>query len=213
MRREQDTRPAVIYCRVSSKDQEREGYSLHAQERLLREYAESMDFFISTVFIETETAKCSGREKYDEMTRFLKKASRSKRDNRCRIVLVEKTDRLYRNFRDYVDLDPDELDVEIHFVKDRVVLSKNSRSNDKLMHGFKVLLAKNFIDNLSEETQKGLRAKAEQGLWPTVAPVGYQNTVDEHNRRGIIVDKVRAPLVRKLFEEFASGHRSTPAGS
>jgi len=30
---------AIIYARVSSKDQEREGYSIPAQLKLLREYA------------------------------------------------------------------------------------------------------------------------------------------------------------------------------
>ena len=35
---------AVIYARVSSKDQEREGYSIPAQLKLLREYAQKNDF-------------------------------------------------------------------------------------------------------------------------------------------------------------------------
>jgi hypothetical protein len=32
------------------------------------------------------------------------------------------------------------------------------------MHGLKVLMAKNYIDNLSEEVKKGVRTKAGQGL-------------------------------------------------
>jgi hypothetical protein len=45
------------------------------------------------------------------------------------------------------------------------------------MHGIKVLMAKNYIDNLSEEVRKGLRTKAAQNLWPSFAPLGYTNTV------------------------------------
>jgi len=30
----------ILYCRVSSKEQEDKGYSLEAQEKLLKEYAE-----------------------------------------------------------------------------------------------------------------------------------------------------------------------------
>ena len=37
------------------------------------------------------------------------------------------------------------------------------------MHGIKVLMAKNYVDNLSEEVKKGLREKAEQGHWPSGA--------------------------------------------
>ena len=80
-------------------------------------------------------------------------------------MLVEKTDRLYRNLKDWVTVD--ELDVEIHFPKEGVVLSRESRSSEKFMHGIKVLMAKNYIDNLSEEARKGMQEKAEQGIWPT----------------------------------------------
>jgi len=34
-------------------------------------------------------------------------------------------------------------------------------------------MAKNFIDNLSEETRKGMVEKASQGIWPSYAPIGY----------------------------------------
>jgi len=64
-----------------------------------------------------------------------------------RVLLVEKTDRLYRNLRLRA---VDELDLEIHFVKESVVVSQDSRSSEKFMHGIKVLMAKNFIDNLYE---------------------------------------------------------------
>jgi hypothetical protein len=42
-----------------------------------------------------------------------------------RLLLVEKTDRLYRNIKDWVTID--ELEVEIHFPKEGVVLSRDSR--------------------------------------------------------------------------------------
>ena len=96
------------------------------------------------------------------------------------MLLVEKTDRLYRNLKDWVTID--ELDVEIHFLKEGVVLSRDSRSSEKFMHGIKVLMAKNYIDNLSEETRKGMLEKAEQGIWPTKAPLGYRN-VDRPRRQ------------------------------
>jgi site-specific DNA recombinase len=50
-----------------------------------------------------------------------------------RVMLVEKTDRLYRNLKDWVTVD--ELDVEMHFAKEGVVLSRESRSSEKFMHG------------------------------------------------------------------------------
>ena len=76
------------------------------------------------------------------------------------------------------------------------------------MHGIKVLMAKNYVDNLSEEVKKGLREKAEQGHWPTVAPVGYVNNRVTHR---IEVDPVRGPLVARVFELYATGKYSLKA--
>ncbi|MDQ0328152.1 MULTISPECIES: recombinase family protein [Phyllobacteriaceae] len=69
----------------------------------------------------------------------------------------------------------DELNIEIHLAKEGMVLSRDSRSSEKFIHGIKVLMAKNYIDNLSEEARKGRMEKAEQGIWPSKAPLGYIN--------------------------------------
>src|SRR5262245_6380545 len=129
------------------------------------------------------------------------------RTNRGRlIVLVEKTDRLYRNLRDWVTID--ELDVEIHFGKENVVLSPESRSHEKFMHGIKVLMAKNYVENLGEETKKGMAAKAKQGIWPSFAPPGYRNVMGPGGKRTIEPDPVDGPVITRLFERFASGSAS-----
>ena len=99
----------------------------------------------------------------------------------------------------------DELGIEVHFVKEAVVLSEDSRSSEKFMHGIKVLMAKNYIDNLGEEVRKGMIEKARQGHWPTVAPVGYVNNLVSHR---IEPDRERAPIIVKLFEWYASGEYS-----
>jgi DNA invertase Pin-like site-specific DNA recombinase len=121
------------------------------------------------------------------------------------VLLVEKTDRLYRNLKDWVTLD--ELDLEIHFVKENFVLSPESRSSEKFNHGIKVLMAKNYIDNLSEETRKGMLEKAEQGIYPSFAPLGYVN-VDHAGRRHIQPDSIIAPLIRALYGWYATGNYS-----
>ncbi len=71
---------------------------------------------------------------------------------------VEKTDRLYRNIKDWVTID--DLEIEVHFVKEGSILSEDSRSSEKFIHGIKVLTAKNYIDNLGEEVHKGMLEKA-----------------------------------------------------
>ena len=151
-------------------------------------------------FVDVETAKTTGRPGFAAMVAYLRGHPA------CRVVLVEKTDRLYRNFKDYVTID--ELGVEVHFVKENFILSETSRSHEKFMHGIKVLMAKNYIDNLSEEVQKGLLTKAGQGLYPSFAPLGYVNTTAADGKRIIVPDPVLRIVVTKLFQWFASGEYS-----
>jgi DNA invertase Pin-like site-specific DNA recombinase len=195
-------RKALVYARISSK--EKEGFSIPAQLKLLNSYAKDNSFHVEKEFVDVETAKRSGRTGFSEMMGFLKKAGKTCPDQRP-VVLVEKTDRLYRNLKDWVTVD--ELDLEIHFVKENVVLSQASRSSEKFMHGIKVLMAKNYIDNLSEETGKGMAEKAEQGIYPSFAPLGYVN-VESNGKRWIAPDPAVAPIITKLFEWYATGNYS-----
>jgi site-specific DNA recombinase len=182
---------------VSSREQEKEGFSIPAQLKLLKEYAAANGFVVAQEYVDVETAKQSGRTAFGEMVAFLK-AKRA-----VRAMLVEKTDRLYRNLRDWVTVD--ELDVEMHFAKEGVVLSRESRSSEKFMHGIKVLMAKNYIDNLSEETRKGMTEKAAQGLWPSNAPLGYRNVTGADGRKTIVPDEATASIIAKMFEWYAWG--------
>jgi site-specific DNA recombinase len=188
-------RQAVIYARVSSKEQEKEGFSIPAQLKLLKEYAVAQGFKVAQEYVDVETAKATGRTAFGQMVEYLK-AHPS-----IRALLVEKTDRLYRNLKDWVTVD--ELDVEMHFPKEGVVLSRESRSSEKFMHGIKVLMAKNYIDNLSEEARKGMQEKAEQGIWPTKTPLGYRNITGPDGKKIIVTDPAVSPVIAKLFEWYA----------
>ena len=147
----------VIYARVSSKEQEVEGFSIPAQLDLLRDYARKQGMKAVQEFVDVESASTSGRTGFGQMLAFLKK-NRSK----CQTILVEKTDRLYRNVPDYATVD--ELGVTIHFVKDGTILSPDSKSSEQFIHGIKVLMARNYSQNLGEETLKGMLQKAKSGL-------------------------------------------------
>ncbi|MFN7147637.1 MAG: recombinase family protein, partial [Myxococcota bacterium] len=129
----------------------------------------------------------------------------NKRHQNPPVVLVEKTDRLYRNLKDWVTVD--EMKTEIHLVKENIVISDDSRSSEKFMHGIKVLMAKNYVDNLSEEVKKGMYQKAEEGYWPSRAPLGYLN-LREGDKSVLVVDPDRAVLVRNVFRLYDAGSHS-----
>jgi site-specific DNA recombinase len=191
----------VVYARVSSKDQEKEGFSIPAQLRLLRDYATSNGFAIAHEFTDVETAKASGRTNFGQMLAYLQK-----HPGACRTILVEKTDRLYRNLTDYATLD--ELGVTIHLVKENQIIGPDSKSSEQFVHGIKVLVARNYSQNLGEETVKGMTEKARAGIYPSFAPVGYRNADGPNGKRIIVPDPEAAPVVREVFERFATGEYS-----
>jgi site-specific DNA recombinase len=189
--------PVFLYARVSSREQEQEGFSIPAQLRLLREYAFKNGFTIVEEFIDIETAKTTGRKQFDRLVQSLGHR------RTCRTVLVEKTDRLYRNFRDAVTLE--DLDVEVHLVKEGQIISKDAKSQAKLIHGMQLVLARNYIENLREEVKKGMREKADQGIYPGRAPFGYKNNKAD---RTIELHPEHAVVAQRIFELYGSGQYS-----
>ncbi len=190
-------RTAVLYARVSSREQQQEGYSIEAQVKLLRASAAKDGFQIAREFIEVESAKATGRKQFGEMVTFLK------RNRSCQDLYVEKTDRLTRNLRDVVTIE--DLDISVHLVKEGEILSKTSRSHQKFIFDIRVAMARNYTENQREEVGKGMVEKAAQGGLPGLAPFGYRNipatrTVEIHPEKGHVA--------RYVFETYATGKHS-----
>ncbi len=195
---------AVLFARVSSREQEETGYSLPAQEKLLREYSEKRGFEIAKIFSISESASGKRqREIFNQMMTFVKR-------NDISVILCEKADRLTRNLKDAVLIDDwleknDER--QVHLVKDSLVLHKYSRSQDKLNWGIRIILAKNYIENLSEEIRKGQREKINEGWLPGAPPLGYKS-IGKDKHKVPVIDEGKAPLVKKMFEYYAAGNYS-----
>ena len=199
----------VLFCRVSSREQEIEGYSLPAQEKLLKEHALKLDILPNQIKIFSISESASGkkqREIFKEMISYMTKNSIS-------IIICEKVDRLTRNLKDAVDINDwlnDDGNRQVHFVKEGVVLNRDSRSHDKFIWNIKISVAQYYIDNLSEEVKKGQKEKIEQGWLPTKPCVGYK-TIGEKGHKIHVVDEEKSPLVIKMFEYYDSGNYSLRA--
>lgn len=170
---------AVVIARVSTKGQEEEGYSLESQVKHLTAYCDNNGLVVSKSFKIAESAsKTEQRKTFKAAMQFIEKY-------KVKHLIVEKVDRHVRNLHDAVDthdwLNADE-SRRVHFVKDSIVLHKNSRSQEWLNWGMRVVLAKNYIDNLREEAMKGWAEKLAQGWMPAPPPPGYMTVVREGKR-------------------------------
>ena len=128
-----------------------------------------------------------------------------KQNKTCRVLLVEKNDRLCRNFKDYVTLE--ELDIEVHLPKEGQIISRNAKSQAKLTHGIHLVMARNYIENLKGEAIKEMRQKAEQGVFPGRPPLGHSNNKIE---RAIEINPEKSLLATRMFELY--GSRTTLQG-
>ena len=72
-------------------------------------------------------------------------------------------------------------------------------------------MARNYSQNLGEETVKGMPEKARAGIYPSCAPVGYRNADGPNGKRMIVPDPDTAPVITELFERFATGQYSLKA--
>ena len=197
----------VLFARVSSREQEESGYSLPSQEKLLREYADKNGLSVAKSFSISESA--SGKSQRETFKKMIAYADL----HGVKIIVCEKADRLTRTFKDMVRIDAwldEDPERRIHLVKDSLILHRDSKSQEKLNWGIRILFAKNYIDNLSEEVKKGQKEKIAQGWLPTKPPLGYK-TIGEKGHKMHVIDEEKAPLVKRMFELYATGNYSLMA--
>ena len=195
---------AIVYCRVSTREQEEKGYSLDSQDKLLKKYAERKCLNISKVFSIAESASGAKQRKvFEEMIKFTEK-------NNIAHILCEKVDRLTRNLKeamvanDWIEGDEER---RIHFVKQNLEIHKNSKSDEKFRWDIEIVLAKKYVSNLSEEVKKGQKEKLAQGWLPARPPLGYK-TYGEKGHTTQVIDENIAPFIKKMFETYATGNSS-----
>jgi len=115
---------ACMYARVSTVEQEKEGFSIQAQLKMLRTYAKKHRFNIVNEYVDSETARSTGRTGFNDMLAYMGK------HEECSVILVEKTDRLTRNMSDYIAIDIEKTGIEIHFVREGKVMNRDSSPSD-----------------------------------------------------------------------------------
>lgn len=186
-------KPCFGYIRVSTLKQG-EGVSLEAQKAAIETFAAQNNITITRWFEEKETAAKKGRAVFSQMIAALKKRHAAG-------VVMHKIDRSARNFADWAVIgELSDSGIDIHFATES--LDFRSRGG-RLVADIQAVIAADFIRNLRSETLKGMEGRLKQGLYPFKAPLGYLD-----NGRGKVktIDPYRGPLVRKLFELYATGN-------
>ena len=194
---------AVILARVSSKEQE-EGHSLDAQSSRLTEYAIKKQLDIIQIFSLTESSTRGGRKKFHEMIKFIK-------SQKEKIALIcDKVDRLQRGFNEQPLLNTllQQDKIEIHFMTEGQVITKDSNSATKLMWNMSIVMAQSYTDCISDNVKRSINHKIKNGEWIGKAPIGYLNERTTDNKSNIYPDPERAKIIQQLFKSYGQGGMS-----
>jgi len=191
---------AIILARVSTKEQE-EGHSIAAQRQRLDEYCQRKGLDVLKAYELVESSTKGSRKEFTAMLEFAKSRGETI------AIVADAVDRFQRSFKESVQVDELRRQgvVELHFMREGMVINQNASSSDILRWDFSVMGAKSYVLNLSENVKRSLEYKRRNGEWGGKAPLGYLNSRDGAGKSTLILDPERAFLVRMLFEDYAKG--------
>lgn len=192
---------AVILARVSSQEQEI-GHSIKAQVSRLSEYCERLGYPIIRTCELVESSTRGDRKEFYELIAFLKKQPKP-------IAFVaDAVDRVQRSFKESILLDDlRHRGVEVHFMREGIVLNEETSPDKVMMWDFSALAAKAYVASLSANVRRSITWKINNGEWPSRFTVGYKSVPDptRPGKNVGVVDEERAHYVTRIFDLYATG--------
>jgi site-specific DNA recombinase len=191
---------AIIYIRVSTDDQASDGHiSLEVQEKQCAERAKSLGYKVFKVFKDPGfsggTLKRPGLQ---EMLNCINK------NIEIDALFIQHTDRLARDVAIHQTIKSElrKHNVQIHsltqgFLKDT--------PDDNMVDGMLSVINAHQRELTSYKTKMAMQQKAKNGWLPKLPPIGYLNATVK-NEKIIIIDKIKAPLIKKLFKLYLTGN-------
>ncbi len=196
MNEKDEIKNAIIYCRVSSKDQI-EGTSLDSQERLAKEYAEKQGIKVLKTYVELgESAKTANRTEFNKALTYC-----ADKKNKVSYFIVYKIDRFARNQDDHAIVRAVLKKAGVKLLSVTEPINDDS-SVSRAMEGMLSVFAE-FDNNVrTERTKQGMLERVKQGVWVWPQPLGYYRPAKGAN---IEPDQNIAPLILLGFEEYSKG--------
>ena len=191
----------LLYARKSSESEDRQVLSIDSQIKEMSETAKRDGRELIAVRTEAQSAKAPGRSVFNQVMDEIEQG-------KVQGIVVWNPDRLSRN-----SVDTGRLIYLFDLGKLQEVVTPSqvfrNTPNDKFLLSLLCSQAKLDNDNKGINVKRGLKAKAERGIYPAPAPLGYLN--DKYAERGnktIKPDPERFNLVRKMFDLMLTGSYS-----
>lgn len=185
-----------LYARKSTEQEDKQALSIESQVKEMQSLAEREGLEIVEIKREAHSSKEVGqRPVYNELISEI-------RQGKFNGILTWAPDRLSRNAGDLgsvVDLMDQGLLHEIRTYGQRFT----NNPNEKFLLMILGSQAKLENDNKMVNVKRGLRARCEMGLWPSVPPTGYLSHSDRNRKCEVILDERRADVIKQMYEKVA----------
>lgn len=185
-----------LYARKSMEQEDKQALSIESQVREMLALAEREGLNIVEIKRESHSSKEVGqRPVYNELMAEI-------RQGKFNGILTWAPDRLSRNAGDLgsvVDLMDQKLLHEIRTYGQKFT----NNPNEKFLLMILGSQAKLENDNKMVNVKRGLRARCEMGLWPSVPPTGYLSHSDRNRKCEVVLDEQRANVIKQMFEKVA----------
>ena len=191
---------AIILARVSTEEQKEEGHSIPAQLEKARQYCFRKGLEIRSEHQFDESSLKDVRIKFEKIVDEIKAS------NEKVALIVETIDRLQRSFKESVLLDQfrKEGRLEIHFLRENLIIRKESNSSEIRRWDLGVFLAKSYVLQITDNVNRSIEQKLRNGEFPGRPPFGYNNVRDEQDKSKIELHPFKSKVVHKIFEWYAT---------
>jgi site-specific DNA recombinase len=184
---------AVIYTRVSTKEQAENNNSLNTQFNSITTYAQNNKFNIIECFGgKHESAKTDGRKEFQRMLTFVKK-----KKNNISHILVYSTDRFSRTGGDAIKLAEDlrKIGVSIFAITQP---TDTDNANGKFQQNLQFIFSNYDNELRKQKCTAGMIDALLQGKWTHTAPIGYERAIIDGEK--VIIISEQGKILKKAFE-------------
>ncbi len=191
---------AIILARVSTEDQFTEGHSIPAQLEKAREYVRRKGLEIKSEHHFDESSIKDQRTKFEIVIEEIKQS------NEKIALIVETIDRLQRSFKESVLLDGfrKQGQLEIHFIRENLIVHRDSNSSEIQRWDLGVFLAKSYVLQISDNVKRSIEHKLKNGERAGRPPFGYVNIRTDDDKSWIEPHPFKSRVVKQIFEWYST---------
>ena len=186
---------AAIYCRVSTEDQAREGYSLGEQLEKLKDLCKFRDYNVYGVY---EDAGISAKD-MEHRPQFQKMLEEVKNRN-VNVIVAYKLDRLTRSVRDLEILitELEKYECSLECAMDDI---NTSTANGRFFVRMLTVLSQLEIERVSERTKFGMVGAIKDGHIPVRKTLGFMR-----DNKKLIINPAESEIVERIFNLYLKGN-------